>query len=97
MGRECETFHVGHLQNEILLSRIGRSDRAALDYLTREFHRRGWSDDDDAAGAIVDALTSRGGHASRRTVLAAVPRDFLERNSLTRADIARTLDRVFGA
>lgn len=80
----------------MVLSRLGQSDRAALDRLTREFHRRGWADDDDAAGAIVDALTRRGGSASRRIVLAAVPRDFLERNRLKRADVAKALDRAFG-
>lgn len=79
----------------MMLSRLGRSDQAATDRLTREFHLRGWTDDDDAASAIVEALARRGGHASRHIVLAAVPRDFLERNRLRRADVARALDRVF--
>jgi hypothetical protein len=78
--------------DEFRLEWLGRSERAALDQLLREFRRRGWRDDDDAAGAIISALARRGGSASRRTVLSAVPRDFLVRNAIRRVDVARMLD-----
>jgi hypothetical protein len=86
---------VSSVQEQLRLSQLGRSDIAAEDRLIREFHLRGWSDEDDAAGAIVKALAQRGGQASRRIVLAAVPSNFLARNKLKRTDVARALDRLF--
>jgi len=76
------------------LDAFGHSERAALDYLLREFRLRGWRDDDDAAAAIVSALVRRGGSAPRRMVLRSIPRDFLDRNAIGRADVARLLDRL---
>lgn len=80
--------------NEVRLAQLGRTERAALDRLMREFARRGWRDEDDAALAIVSAITRRGGKASRRVVLASVPSDFLYRNQIRRADVERLIARV---
>jgi hypothetical protein len=41
---------------------------------------------------MVQALTSRGGRASRTVVVRAVPGDFLARNRITRAQVAQLLD-----
>lgn len=79
---------------EFRLEWLGPSERAALDHLLREFKLRGWRDEDDAAGAIVGVLVRRGGSASCRAVLGAVPADFLVRNGIRRADVRRLLQRM---
>lgn len=79
---------------DIELAALGRTTRAAHDRLLREFQRQGWRDDDDAAEAIIGILERRGGRASRRAVVAAVPRDFLYRNQIRRADVERLIARL---
>jgi hypothetical protein len=83
-------------QPSVELEALGPTPRAASDSLLRQFQRRGWRDLDDAAWAMVEVLTRRGGHAARSSVLRAVPRDFLERNGIRRRDVERALDDALG-
>jgi hypothetical protein len=80
--------------DQFRLEYLGGSERAALDSILREFRLRGWRDDYDAAAAIVAALIRGGGCAPRRTVVRAVPSDFLTANGLERADLSKLFERL---
>lgn len=79
-------------KSPIVLRKLGPDELSAVDRLLREFSRRGWRDVDGAASAVVDALSARGGRASKAVVLRSVPGDFFIRNRLTRAQLGRLLD-----
>lgn len=67
--------------------------RAFLDAIFQLFQRRGWRDRDNAADAILIAAASAPDRAlESESAASAVPSAFLERNGISKSQLARALD-----
>jgi hypothetical protein len=72
-----------------------RSKKAAIRLVLNAWRDRGWRDVDDAALSVVERMANEGGTYDD-AIAAVVPRAFLDRNGVSRADVSKELSRALG-
>lgn len=72
------------------------SRRRAIRLLLSAWRERGWTDRENAALLVTNAMSESGGSYSEDLV-DAIPRGFLDRNRVSRAHVALELERVLGS